>query len=124
MDATFEPYHQGNLLHSRGRGVCSLAVSPLFRLALRPKDASATLTRTLAFVFIPGSPTPFGPIERAEARLLVSEGHAEWKNRCNDIVLLKSRHDIRGGSCAGRLHSALVALAYSLSPLEIAERAA
>jgi len=59
-----------------------------------------------------------GPIDRAEARQLVHEGHAEWKNRCNDIILLKSALDIRGASCRGRLHSLLVAIAYTLTKLE------
>jgi hypothetical protein len=41
MPATFEPYHQGNLRHSRGRGVCSLAVSGPFASAARaPKPGT------------------------------------------------------------------------------------
>lgn len=76
------------------------------------------MTRTTASVYIPGLASPIALIERAEARELVWEGHAQWKNRCNDIVMLRTGYDLRGSSCYGRLQPHLMAQAYSVSELK------
>jgi hypothetical protein len=77
------------------------------------------LKRTTSSVFVPGHAAAIARIERADARQLVWEGHAQWKNRCNDIEMLKTGHDLRGNSCKGYLHSSLIASAYTVSELRI-----
>jgi hypothetical protein len=77
------------------------------------------LKRTTSSVYILGHASPIARIERAEARQLVWEGHAQWKNRCNDIEMLRARCDIRGLSCQGMLHSNLIAQAYTVAELRV-----
>ena len=89
------------------------------RLALRSKDAPS-LKRTTSSVYVLGHASPICRIERLDARQLVWEGHAQWKNRCNDIELLRARCDVRGLSCQGRMQSSLIAEAYTVSELRMA----
>ena len=50
-------------------------------------------------VFLPNHPTPIGTLDRSQARILCAEGHAVWKNRCDDIRLTRSSYPLRGLSC-------------------------
>jgi hypothetical protein len=91
----------------------------LLRLALRPKDALLTLKRTTSLVFIRGVAST-DRIERSVARQLVWEGHAAWKNRCNDIEMLRIDYPLRGLSCQGMMQWGLNALAYTVPKLVMA----
>ena len=53
------------------------------------------------------------------ARQLVHEGHAEWKNRCNDIEMLRVNYPLRGLSCQGMMQWNLNAQAYTVSELRV-----